>query len=75
MRGQVSAIYMLVSNMIGIGAGPVIVGLLTDRLFGDEAALKYSLVITCGIAAPLSAVFFRSGYKGLKASIEKSRHF
>ena len=73
MRGQISAIYMLISNLIGIGAGPVVVAVLTDRLFQDEGALNYSLVITCGIAAPLAALFFRTGYKGLRQSIEASQ--
>lgn len=75
MRGQVSAIYMLISNLIGIGAGPVVVALLTDRFFEDESALKYSMAITCGIAAPLAAIFFRTGYKGLRASILNSRQW
>lgn len=73
MRGQVSSIYMLIANMTGIAIGPLVVALLTDKLFQDEQALKYSIAITCAVAAPLSAIFFRMGYKGLRESVNRAQ--
>lgn len=46
MRGQVSAIYIFVVNMVGMGLGPPLVGALTEHVFRDEAKLGYSFVAT-----------------------------
>ncbi len=54
MRGQVSAIYLFVLNVIGLGLGPTSVALITDHVFGDQMALKYSLVITASVALPIA---------------------
>jgi len=45
LRGQGSAIYQLVVNLVSGVLGPTAVALLTDRLFGDESMLRWSLVI------------------------------
>ena len=54
-RGQVIAIYLFVINIIGLGTGPTIVGLVTDYGFGDEAAVGYSLLVVAVLFLPLSA--------------------
>jgi MFS family permease len=46
MRGQGSAIYQLVVNLVSGALGPTAVALLTDRVFGDPLALRWSLAIT-----------------------------
>lgn len=46
LRGQATAVFFLVINLFGSMTGPPIVGLITD-LFGDPAALKYGMSITC----------------------------
>lgn len=73
MRGQVSAIYLFVSNIMGIGFGPLIVGLLTDQFFQNEADLRYSLMIMLSVTAPLTAIIFAMGFKGLRSSMESSK--
>lgn len=45
LRGQGSAIYQLVVNLVSGVLGPTAVALLTDRVFGDESMLRWSLVI------------------------------
>jgi MFS family permease len=45
MRGQAVAAYAVIANLIGLGMGPTAVALLTDRVFGDESMLRYSLVV------------------------------
>jgi MFS family permease len=44
-RGQAIALYLFATNLIGLGIGPTIVAVLTDYVFGDPAALKYSLSV------------------------------
>jgi MFS family permease len=43
--GLIVALLMAVVTMIGVGVGPVVVGALTDRLFGYEQALGISLLL------------------------------
>jgi MFS family permease len=49
MRGQGSAVYFLVVNLFAGAFGPTAVALLTDRVFGDPAALRWSLA-ACTVA-------------------------
>jgi MFS family permease len=45
MRAQVSSLYLLGVNLIGLGFGPTAVALLTDRVFHADAAVGASLAI------------------------------
>ncbi len=56
MRGQVSAVYLFVVNLVGIGLGPFLVGAVTDRVLGDPAAVGDSIALVAGSAAPLAAL-------------------
>ncbi len=51
VRGTVSAIMLLVLNMLGLTLGTLLPGLLDDRLFHDEAMLGPSIAITAGLAS------------------------
>ncbi len=53
-RGQVIAIYLFFINIIGLGTGPMIVGLITDYGFRDDGAVGYSLMVMALIFLPLS---------------------
>ena len=54
-RGQVIAIYLFFINIIGLGTGPMIVGLITDYGFRDDNAVGYSLMVMVLVFLPLSA--------------------
>jgi MFS family permease len=54
-RAQISALYLLVVNLIGLGLGPSLVPLLNQALFRDPASIRYSLSIVV-LTASLSAV-------------------
>lgn len=43
LRGRTSAIYVLVVNLIGLGVGPVVIGLLSDALAGGDGAMLRAL--------------------------------
>ena len=45
MRGQASALYLFVINIIGLGIGPTAVALATDQLFRNEQLVHYSLAL------------------------------
>ena len=45
MRGQITAIYLFVVTLVGMGLGPLSIALITDFVFQDPADLRYSLAI------------------------------
>ncbi|MGV3579014.1 spinster family MFS transporter [Brevundimonas sp.] len=61
LRGRASATYYLVVSVIGLSVGPISVALLTDRLFGDPAAVGWSIAVVGLIAAPVSAFLMHLG--------------
>lgn len=63
MRGQVRALYQFVFNVIGYAAGPLIVALFTDYLFGAEDQLRYSMALLAIILAPAACVVTWFGVK------------
>jgi MFS family permease len=56
LRGRVSALYLLVLNLIGLGFGPVLVPLISDHLLGDPSQLRSALAIVCVVCCCTSAV-------------------
>jgi MFS family permease len=63
MRGQATAVYYFVVSLLGIGAGPTIVAMFTDYVFGDPASVRWSLMIAPTAAYVLSGAFFWLGRK------------
>jgi MFS family permease len=63
MRAQVSALYLFVVNILGLGLGPTAVALLTDYVFRDDAAVRYSLsvVILVSLAFAVSLLWWGRG--------------
>lgn len=57
LRGQMSALYMLVINVVGLGLGPLIIGLFSDFVFTDRTGVRYSLALVNFVCAPLACVF------------------
>jgi MFS family permease len=73
MRAQISALYLFVANIIGLGLGPTVVALMTDYVFGYDLALRYSLAIMGGVTAPLAALTLGLGLKHYRASLEHAK--
>ena len=69
MRGTASALMLSANGIIGLGIGPTAVALFTDFVFGDEAALKYSLVMVCGLIQLTGALFILSALKPFKRTL------
>ncbi|MEM1092165.1 MAG: MFS transporter [Pseudomonadota bacterium] len=61
MRAMAAAVLLLITNLIGGGLGPPLVGLVSDRLteqYGDEGLRLSLLVIACGFSALSAIVYF-----------------
>lgn len=72
MRAMTSAILFFILNLIGLGGGPLITGLMSDILsssYGTES-LRYSLTIMT-FSGIFAAFFFWLGAKYLMADLKK----
>jgi MFS family permease len=56
LRGQVSALYLVVINVVGLGLGPPIIGLMTDYMFTEPADVRYALALVNGACAPIAVI-------------------
>lgn len=63
MRGQVTALYLFVFSVIGLGLGPTFIALFTNYVIGDESQLRYALAVSAGIMMPIAAWIMWSGVK------------
>jgi MFS family permease len=69
MRGQASAIYLFVITLIGLGIGPTAVALVTDYVFADDQALRYSLLIVSSLAVFSSIALLNKGLQPYRESV------
>lgn len=54
VRALASSIFLFILNLIGIGLGPTSVAVCTDYVFGDEQAIRYSLVLLFAIGGSMA---------------------
>jgi MFS family permease len=59
MRGQVSAVYLLIVNLAGLGLGPTAFAITTDYIFGSPQALNYSLASVSFVLLTIGAALIR----------------
>ena len=74
MRAMASAILYFVLNIIGLGLGPLTVGVLSDTYasqFGDDN-LRYAMATTLTISL-VGVVFLWMGVRGLKRDLEANQ--
>jgi MFS family permease len=71
MRGQATAVYLLIVNLIGLGIGPTAIALVTDHVFGFDAAVRYSLLIVPLAACLLAEVLFLVGLRSYNLSLDR----
>lgn len=71
LRGQLLGGLMFVFNSLGYGGGPAIVGLLTDRVFGNEAALGKSMMTVTAIGIALTYLSARSVLPLVDSAVRK----
>lgn len=68
-RGRMMAAYLLVVTLIGMGLGPVMVGVLSDRIFDGPNALGQSLAVITGGALIISALILSHNRGAIRAQI------
>jgi MFS family permease len=75
LRGQASAIYLFVVNLIGLGLGPTAVALMTDYVFRNDDAVRYSLLVVGTAAHLLAAGLLWNGLKPFLVSLERLKQW
>lgn len=69
MRAQVGALFVSTMTLIGLGLGPSIVGVLTDRVFGNDADVRYSLLAVTVAGLALAAGLLGAGLAPYRRSV------
>lgn len=72
LRARMVALYFLVANLIGLGCGPTAMALITDRVFGDDAALRYAIAIIAAVTMPISILVASLGLKPFARAVEEA---
>jgi len=68
MRGQASAIYLFTITLIGLGIGPTAVAMVTDYVFMDDMAVRYSIFIVASVITVGSIILLWMGLKPYRAA-------
>lgn len=66
MRGQASAVYLFVVNLLGLGLGPTAVAVVTDYVYHDDLMVGRSLIIVGSIALGLAIVALTCGMQAYR---------
>jgi MFS family permease len=74
MRGQITALFLFVFNVIGFGLGPSFVALTSTHVFGGGAhALGRALALTQAVMGPIAVLIFVVGLKAYGRSVVEAR--
>ncbi len=73
MRGQITALFLFVFNVIGFGCGPFVVALFTDLVFKSEADLRYAMATAAATLGPVTLVLLIVALKPYARSVARAR--
>jgi hypothetical protein len=76
MRATVSALFLFVSNIFGIGLGALLIGLASDLLvphFGT-ASIRYALLMIVPVSAAGASLLFFLGGRALPPDLQPHSH-
>jgi MFS family permease len=71
VRGQASALYLFVLNLLGLGFGPYILALFTQYVFGGDTGVRWSILAVPVGAHVLSATLLFMGLGAFKKSLAR----
>lgn len=71
IRAQISAIFLLISNLIALGIGTTLVALITDKVFGNPLMVGMSVSIVGSISCILSFILLKKGCQAFIESMHK----
>ncbi|HSA57300.1 MAG TPA: MFS transporter [Gemmatimonadaceae bacterium] len=69
MRGQASALFLFLINVIGLAVGPTAVAMLTDNAFRDQALVGLSLLVVTLAGRAVSIALFGWGLRPYRRTV------
>ena len=73
MRATFSALFLFIVNFVGLGFGPLLVGLLNDRVFGQSNTILQAMTLLMVTASLVSWRSLASGLKPFSTSVDNAR--
>lgn len=73
MRAIASALMLFILNMIGLGLGPYVTGVISDLFasqFGQDS-MRYALLLVIGVAYPVSALHYFLASRTIEADLAR----
>jgi MFS family permease len=71
-RGQVSATYLFITTLVGMGLGPLIAGALTTFVFEDPAKVGWAIAASFVVLIPFSILAFWAAMRGARQAAAES---
>ena len=68
-RGRLSAMYFIITNLVGYSLGPIVTAALTQYLFGQPDQIGYSLALLGMVAGPAAMVLFSAALRPFKSLV------
>jgi MFS family permease len=68
LRAMVSAIFLFLVNLVGIGIAATVIAMIKDFVFGYDEAINYAISIAVGVVAPISAFLLWRGLAPYRAA-------
>lgn len=65
-RGQVSAVYLFVFTLLGIGIGPMLVGAIATFVYRDDMMLGWAIATGAAILLPLAMLVLALGLRPMR---------
>ena len=65
-RGQISAVYMLCTHLLGLTLGPPLVGALVTYVYGEGPTVGWGIASSILILNPIALILFRMAMKSMR---------
>jgi MFS family permease len=72
MRARVTAIYSIMVGLIANSLGPFLVGFITDRVFGDPAAIGHALLLVLALSGTLGSLLVYAGLGSYRRTLAEA---
>ena len=75
MRGQVSALGLMLTTVLGSVLGPSLVALCSDYVFADEGSIGHSLALVCGVMGLCSTAALALALRPLREAVSAANNW
>jgi MFS family permease len=73
MRAQITALYYLVLNFVGLFVGPTAIALVTDYYFKDESKIRYSMWIVATLFSIIGILLLFYNRRHFRSAVQEAR--